>query len=273
MTVYADILVLINTYVNFFVLLSSSALLRLRVPIWKMIIGALMGGFSALIILLPKQNELISCVIHLILALIIVLVSFGLSNWRMVLKRLAIFFATSFIFSGCVYCFWLAFKPDRLIINNSVIYFDISAIELIIVSAVIYAIFMIVRLVCGGFNKNQRQTVKLELIHNGRELTYTCLIDTGNMLRDCFTDMPIAVVDNSISRSLEIDFYAADEAAIRRNKIRFIPFDTVGNSGLMPIFKPDKVKVDGKVKNDVLIGVSARRFDGEHNAVANYDII
>ena len=93
------------------------------------------------------------------------------------------------------------------------------------------------------------------------------------MLRDCFTDMPIAVVDNSISRSLKIDFYAADEDVIRRNKIRFIPFNTVGNSGLMPVFKPDKIKVDGKVKNDLLIGVSKRRFDGEHNAVANYDII
>ena len=273
MTVYADILVLINTYVNFFVLLSSSAILRLRASIWKIIIGALIGGFSALIILLPKQNEFLSSLIHLILAMIIVLVSFGLANWRIVLKRLALFFATSFIFSGCVYCFWLAFKPDRLIINNSVIYFDISAIELVIASAVIYALFVIVRLFCGGFNKNQRQTVKLELIHNGVELTYACLIDTGNMLRDCFTDMPIAVVDNSISRSLKIDFYAADEDVIRRNKIRFIPFNTVGNSGLMPVFKPDKIKVDGKVKNDLLIGVSKRHFDGEHNAVANYDII
>ncbi len=273
MTVYADILILINTYVNFFVLLVTSALLRLHTPIWKMIIGAIIGGVASLIILLPKQNEFISCAIHLLLAFIIILVSFGITTVRIMLKRLAFFFAASFIFSGSIYCFWLAFKPDRLIINNSVIYFDISAFELIIASGIIYGMVMLVRLFCGGFNKNERKTVKLDLIHNGKRITYNCLIDTGNMLRDCFTDMPIAVVDKSISHALEIDFFNADDMSIISNKIRYIPFNTVGESGLMPVFKPDLIKVDGKEKNDILIGVSLSRFNGEHNAVANYDII
>ncbi len=230
MTVYADILVLINTYVYFFVLLAAAALLRLRTPFWRMLAGAFAGGLGALVILLPQQNELLTSAVHLLLALIIVLITFGFAGWRTVLKRLALFFAASFIFSGCVYCFWLAFKPDRLIINNSVIYFDISALELIVASAVIYCLVIVVRALNGGFNKNRRKTVTLCLSHNGTEVTYTCLLDTGNMLRDSFTDMPIAVVDSSLSDCLGVDFAYPDAEAIRRNKIRFIPFNTVVNT-------------------------------------------
>lgn len=273
MTVYADILILINTYVNYFILLAASALLRIRVPFWRLLLGALAGGIGSMIILLPQKSELLSCVIQLLLASIIVIISFGFVKFKAFLKRLALFFAASFIFSGSVYCFWLAFKPDRLIINNSVIYFDISAIELIIASAVIYVGVILVRALNGGFCKNTRKTVNLGLLHNGISVTYVCLLDTGNMLRDSFTDMPIAVVDSNLSDYLGVDFSNPDNDAIKQYKIRFIPFDTVGEKGLMPIFRPEKITVDGKENNGILIGVSSHHFNGEYNAVANYDII
>ncbi len=273
MTVYADILVLVNTYVNFFVLLATCALLRHNVSFYRMLFGSFAGGLGALIILLPQQNEVLTAISNLLLATLISVITFGFGRPRIVIKRIAFFFGSSFVFSGCIYCVWLAFKPARLIINNSVIYFDISALELIVASAVIYGLIIIVRTLNGGFCKNERRTVELSICHNGENVTYKCLLDTGNMLRDAFSDMPVAVVDGRLSDRLGINFSSLDEGAIRDNKIRFIPFNTVGNEGLMPVFKPSSVKIDGKEKNGVLIGVSDRHFDGEYNAVANYDIV
>lgn len=273
MTVYADILILINTYVNFFILLATSALLRLKRPFWSLLIGAVAGGLCSLVILIPQRSELLSCLAQLIIASLVVLLSFGFSDFRTVVKRLALFFAASFIFSGCVYCYSLAFKPDKLIINNSVIYFDISALELIIASAVIYLLVIIVRIINGGYCKKERQTVELVLNYRGKTVEYTCLLDTGNMLRDSFTDTPVAVVDSDLSQKLGIDFSNPDSEQIREHKIRFIPFGTVAEKGLMPVFRPDKITVNGKEANNLLIGVSSHKFGGEYNAVANYDII
>lgn len=273
MTVYADILILINTYVDFFILLASSALLRSRARLWRMLLAAFCGGVGSLIILIPQNSELLSSLIQLLLAAIIVVVAFGFSRPIVFLKRLTVFFCTSMLFSGAVYCIWLAFKPERLIINNSVIYFDVSAVGLIIASAAIYGMIMLVRFINGGFGKKERRFVDLSVTHNGVNAKCNCLLDTGNMLRDCFSDMPVAVVDSNISNKLGIDFSNPDESEIKRNKIRFIPFNTIGEEGLMPVFKPDGLLIDGKAADGVLIGISSRRFDSEYDAVANYDIV
>ncbi len=273
MTVYADILILINTYVNFFVLLAASAFLRIRCRFLRLIMGALFGGICSLVILIEQKSEFLTCLIQLIIAVIIVLFAFGFAKIYIFLKRLALFFTASFLFSGCVYCYWLAFKPERLIINNSVIYFDISAVELIVASAAIYLLVIIVRAVNGGYAKNERKTVDLSICHRGQSAKFKCLIDTGNMLRDAFTDMPVAVIDRMASAYLMIDFFNLDDQTMRDNKIRLIPFDTVNGEGLMPIFKPDKITVDNREVDNILIGVSPCSFDGEYDAVANYDII
>lgn len=272
MTVYADILVLINTYVNYFILLATCAFLRTHRRFLRLFLGSAVGGICSLVILLPQKNELISMLCQLIIAVLIIFFTFGFDNLHIFLKRLATFFLVSFLFSGSVYFIYQIFKPERLIINNSVIYFDISAIELILGSAVIYAVIIIVRALNGGFAKKERKMVKMTVEYNGKTVEFSCLIDTGNMLRDAFTDMPVAVVDSSISKCLTIDLDNLSEDTIKQNKLRYIPYNTVGNEGLMPVFKPDSVFFEGKRVENVLIGVSSHRFESEYKAVANYDI-
>lgn len=273
MTVYADILILINTYVNYFILLATSAFLRTSRRFLRLFLGSVLGGVCSLIILFPQKNELLSMLSQLLIATLIIFSTFGYDNLHIFLKRLATFFLVSFLFSGSVYFIYQIFKPDRLIINNSVIYFDISAVELIFGSAVIYSIIIVVRVLNGGFSKNERKTVIMTVEHNGKSVEFSCLIDTGNMLRDAFTDMPVAVVDKSISKCLSIDLENLSEDIIKQNRLRYIPYNTVGNNGLMPVFKPDSIFLDGKKAENILIGVSLHKFESEYKAVANYDII
>lgn len=273
MTIYADILVLINTYVNYFVLLATCAFLRTPRRFLRLFLGAVVGGVCSLVILLPQKNELISMLCQLSIAVLIIFITFGFDYLHIFLKRLASFFLVSFLFSGSVYFIYQIFKPNRLIINNSVIYFDISTIELILGSAAIYAVIIVVRTLNGGFAKNDRKKVKMTIEHNGKRVEFSCLIDTGNMLRDAFTDMPVAVVDSSVSRCLMIDLNNLSEDTIKQNKLRYIPYNTVGNEGLMPVFKPDCVLLDGRRVDNLLIGVSSHKFESEYKAVANYDIL
>lgn len=273
MTIYADILVLINTYVNYFVLLATCTFLRTPRRFLRLFLGAAVGGVCSLVILLPQKNELISMLCQLSIAVLIIFITFGFDYLHIFLKRLASFFLVSFLFSGSVYFIYQIFKPNRLIINNSVIYFDISTIELILGSAAIYAVIIVVRTLNGGFAKNDRKKVKMTIEHNGKRVEFSCLIDTGNMLRDAFTDMPVAVVDSSVSRCLMIDLNNLSEDTIKQNKLRYIPYNTVGNEGLMPVFKPDCVLLDGRRVDNLLIGVSSHKFESEYKAVANYDIL
>ena len=56
MVVYADILIVLNLIVNYFLLLATSKLLRRNVKVLPMLLSALAGAFSSLYIFLPKPS-------------------------------------------------------------------------------------------------------------------------------------------------------------------------------------------------------------------------
>ena len=47
-TVYADVLVIVNLYVDFFLLWCTQQVLQLRAGPWRMVLGAFVGGLCAL---------------------------------------------------------------------------------------------------------------------------------------------------------------------------------------------------------------------------------
>ena len=53
MTVYADVLVIVNLYVDFFLLWCTQQVLQLRAGPWRMVLGAFVGGLCALACLYP----------------------------------------------------------------------------------------------------------------------------------------------------------------------------------------------------------------------------
>ena len=53
-TVYADVLVIVNLYVDFFLLWATRRVLQLRAKPWRLAAGALEGGLCALACLLPQ---------------------------------------------------------------------------------------------------------------------------------------------------------------------------------------------------------------------------
>ena len=52
-TVYADVLVIVNLYVDFFLLWCTQQVLQLRAGPWRMVLGAFVGGLCALACLYP----------------------------------------------------------------------------------------------------------------------------------------------------------------------------------------------------------------------------
>ena len=53
MTVYADVLVIVNLYVDYILLCLVKSFLRMSAPGYRLVLGALMGGALSLLGLLP----------------------------------------------------------------------------------------------------------------------------------------------------------------------------------------------------------------------------
>lgn len=99
-------------------------------------------------------------------------------------------------------------------------------------------------------------------IRCGRDrLTLTALVDTGNLLRDTVTGLPVTI----ISRRAAAKLTALPPPGGLSPGMRLIPVRTVTGTALMTVFRPDRVRIQqGNIWLEVhtLIGLAPEGYEG-----------
>ena len=264
--VYVDVLFTLNLFVNYLLLLSGACLLREKAKRWRLLLGAALGAVYSLIIFLAAYP------VH------------GLRHFG---KLTACFLAANFIFAGFMMGIWLLFRPKGMVYQNGAVYFDISVTVLIVTAIVCYGLTVLFsKLFRRHAPENRIYTLQVEL--NGCRLCTQALLDTGNRLSDCFSDTPVILLEyarvktllppelRSFFRERPSALHAPPEAASLG--FRLIPYHTVGGTGLLPAFRPEKVIISDAhmqfEKKDVLIAVvNDRLAAGEYGALLNERLV
>lgn len=86
MTVYADVLVMVNLFVNYALLLCSSLILKNRISNLRLLAGAAIGSAYGLVIFLPEIPIYFELPVRIAVSAAIVLTSFGFRNIRRFLR-------------------------------------------------------------------------------------------------------------------------------------------------------------------------------------------
>ncbi|MBQ5994483.1 MAG: sigma-E processing peptidase SpoIIGA [Clostridia bacterium] len=278
MTVYVDVLLVINIYVNFFLLLCTERLSNVRAGRLGILSGAFVGGLYSLSVFLDISSKLLSLALNLAALSLMVLVSFKPKSVKVFLKLGALFLLVNIAFAGIMLAVWLFAAPQKMMYEASVLYFDIDVKLLVLLTA---ASYLVIRL---GYTLLRRRapdkkTVNAVLSLNNRSLSATALIDTGHSLRDGFSGSPVAVADKKAFKSLT--GYDADELLkLSREggetplKIRLIPVNTVSSSGVLTAVRADYIITDAGERCDkILVAQSNTPFaTDEYSLIINSDI-
>lgn len=282
LTVYADVLMLTNLYINFLLLRITSRLTSVKLGFWRTMLGAAVGSVFSLYILLPEIHFLLTAAVRAVMAAVIVFASFGRRRLKVFLRLFAAMFLSAFGFAGAMFGVWTAFKPRGMLINNSVVYFNISPLILIVTSAACYLITLAITALTRRTLAPPPPTCKVNIDYGVRSVTTDALIDTGNELRDSFTDTPVIVVDERVADTLlpcQVAHSMATMGAPPEQPVRgyrLIPYSVVGSNGLMPVFRPDRVRVtydNNEREVSALIGISSNRLDGSFGAIVGHSIL
>ena len=145
MIIYADVLIITNFAVNYFILLATSRLARLDISLWRLIAGAALGALFSLYILAPSLGALIEFPIRLAFAAAIVFAAFGPRPWRMFLRLWAIFFAATFLFGGIMLAVYTVFEPEGMAVDGGVVYFNISPLLLVGSTSLCYCLIRLIQ--------------------------------------------------------------------------------------------------------------------------------
>lgn len=254
-TVYLDVLVAVNIFTDFFLLLAVKRLLHLRAPYWRLILGSVSGGAAGLVALLPRLAPALNLLIDLASAAAIVFLAFGKAPPLNYLKRVAVYFLTSFLFSGVMLFICTVFKPNGIAVYNDVVYFNISPVLLIILTLLCYYILRLIKRLAK--RDCAKRVCRAEITVCGKTLSFFALADSGCDVKEPFSGGDVLIAEAEILQNFQLP----------HDKMRIIPFESLGGDGLLRGYPADAAVIDGKPVGSVWLGVCEGVLRGEVKAI------
>lgn len=236
MTVYADVLMLVNFVVDYFLILISCRFLHQKPRLWRVLSSSAIGGAFSLYIFIPQTNFLINCSVQFLMCAVMSLAAFGFGGIKNFFRSVAVLFCVNFAYSGAMIALWLVLKPRGMVINNSVVYFNISPFFLIIFSVAGYFVVVLIRKILKRpFLQNTQCTVSVFCKNKALELKG--IVDTGNSLVDVFGISEIFITEQGVIDTLLI------EEKQNPARLRKIPCSTVAGEKLLDGYRIDGAKI------------------------------
>ena len=268
--IYADVLVVINVYITFFLLKSASLLAKVESDRLRLFLASFVGGIYSLSVLLPEKAQLKFFTLRLLLMILLVFVAFGYKSLKSFLRLNLSFLISSFIFAGLMFALWYFICPEGMYFNGLVVYFDIDIMTLALMTVVCYGFLKL-------FERFFRSRAPINTVfickvfYNGVEYQLKAFLDTGNRLTDYFTSSPVIVADKRFFESA-FDEALEDTEKFREKGLRYIFCDTLGGGDVLPAFMSEGVHIKGTdydfTATSVTVALTEKKLlGGEYDAI------
>lgn len=268
--IYADILFIVNTYVNYALLRLACLFCRRQAKTYRMLLASSFGGLYSFIILIENIPQTVVFLTRLAAAALIILIAAGFLNCKAFLRLAAVFLCVSYAFAGIMLALWSFFSPPQMYYNNTVVYFNINTLTLCIFTVVCYGLLWLInQYLLFKAPANTIYQMEFEAFEN----TYYCtaFLDTGNMLKEPFSSLPVIIVSDSLKGS------SAGETLKKSmeehpQSIRYIPCGGVNGSSVLAAFRPQSIHIRGisvdLVTDNAFIALTTQKIkSGDYDAL------
>lgn len=269
MIVYADILLAVNLWIDFLLLLGVRRFMGVGARPWRLVLGSFVGALFSFVLLLPPMAAWLSLSLKLLSAGLMVLISFGIRNRRRYIRSLLLLFGLSAGLSGLCSALYHFAAPRDLSVVNGVVYYAVSPWLLLGLTVLCYAMMGVFERVIRRRAPAQRDFI-VRVHSQGRSVTLKCLYDSGNHLTEPFSNRPVLVAERAVLEGLLAIPEDVDE--LPPNGVwRVVPFDSLGGGGLLPAFVPDSVVAitpqGERTLSDCYVAVCVRLGRGEYEGL------
>ena len=245
MTIYIDIILLINFIIDLLLLLSVSFLLKRRASLTRIIISSSIGSLSTLLLFVIHNNFLL-LIYKLLISIIMIIIAFKYNNFHYFKDNLIYLYIISIVLGGTIYLI----NNQISSINNGLIFtsnnLKINLFLLIIITPIIIYKYL-------KTTKNYQITYSnyydIDIYYNDLCIKGTAFLDTGNNLKDPYFKRPIILINKELINEPVKTF--------------LVPYSVVNNQkGLLEVFSPKKIIVNNKKCKKTLLGLSDINING-----------
>ena len=273
--VYVDVLLVVNLIVDFFLLKITFKLLKTDPKPIRVLISSGIGAISSLYIFFPESTAFINITYQLIIGSLIMLTALDFKSLKYFLRSVAVFFTVTCVYGGIMTALWQVLKPKGMVINNSVVYFNISPLVLILSTVSGYFLYLFLNKIFALPSKTAKKC-SLNLYALGKSVGLTGIIDTGNSITDVLSNSEIIIVDKAVAVSLlGTEDFSNDP--LYATRYRTIPCETVMGRSLLEGFRCDmgEIRFEDKVipLTNPVIALSKTPIKENYSAILNPKIL
>lgn len=237
--IYIDELILLNFIIDFLILKSTSKILKLNTTTLKIVLSSVFGEISILYLFINLNNIELT-IFKLLIGIIMNLIAFGFDDIKEFIKNVIYFYMFSFFLGGALY---------YLKIESLVKYQYYLLLIPLIMNILKYFTYNLKNII----SLRHKVTIYLK---NGKGLYLNGYMDTGNTLKDPYSNKNVIIINKDIDENFFL-----------------VPYKTINNSSLIKCFKPKKVFIDGLgERKDIVVGISNKKFKG-FNCLLNYNLM
>lgn len=265
--IYIDVLFFTNFMMDSLVLLSVRKVLKYQVPTWRVFLGSAVGaGITCLVIVLPIPVFVKAGPVFLGISLVMIKIGLSVNTWKEFGKAVGVLYLSAFLMGGILQALYPYMRTGKLFFATAVGSYVILT---------------------GGWKfllrikSMQKKVCEVLLVTGQKKCEIQALVDTGNRLTDPISREPVHVIDRETARQIGVGSVTEagkETEECELSTLRFIPYRTVSGTGVMPIFRIEKMCIRTEQECWVtkpILGICGEILsdNGEYQMILNADIL
>ena len=292
MNVYIDVIFLENLIINYIILYMTAVVSKVKQKYFRILMASSIGAIYSVMYYIINIRWFAIATIKIMLSVVIIYIAFGPKDFKIMIKEIIFFYLISFIFAGASLGIIYMVNYNKINIQNGVIVGNYT-LKTILIGIIIS--FFIILIAFKIIKKKKSIFCNIKVFLYGNEIDTTAMIDTGNLLKEPITNIPVVVLEhtllydimpkeilNNIEEILGGNFENVSDD-IRNQyiaKLKVIPFSSLGKqNGLLLGVKADKIEInyeeDITIIDKVIVGIYDKSLTkrGEYRALIGGDLI
>lgn len=295
MTIYIDIVLIENFIMNYIILFATGITLKIKIKKIRLSMASIIGAIYSVISYVSNIEIYSTLILKILLSIIIVYIAFYPQNIKQLGKYILLFYLVSFVFGGVAFALIYVIKPQEIIMRNG-LFLGTYPLKSIILGAIVAFVIIVLsfKIIKNKFSKKDL-LCDIEVKLNGKTIKTKAMLDTGNMLKEPITNIPVVVIEhvelydviskeilNNVENILGGDFKNISKEIKQEymSKLKLIPYSSLGKqNGMLLGIKAENIKIqyDEKEfeKQKIIIGIYNKSLTkkGEYKALIGMDLV
>lgn len=231
MIIYIDLLFLEHFIINYMLIGITQKVLKLKSNLFAKIFSSFIATFYSIVVIITQNEILNNTISKVILAILIICISFMPSSVNETIKDTLVFFVITYFVGG--------------IASSMISTVSIEQICVLVAIAVSYFLIMIMK----KFLRSSNYICNLEIKIDEKIVSARALLDTGHNLSDLITGDTVIIVNEKVVKELSEELlYVLKEETLSiperyKAKIRMITYNSVGEEGVLMGVRCEKVSL------------------------------